>query len=141
MPVEETVRQARHESKIRYEPELYEAMREYGHKHRMSFQQIVEEALRFHLEKERGEDAPAETRGLAATVRDEIDAILRAPQSSGRRLRALREHLERFLDGQTPAPEAASDPVLEYVDRIQREPRTPEEEALALTLRMLAQSR
>src|SRR5688572_13269291 len=64
-------RPARHESKIRYSHELYDALDRYSRSHGgASFQRIVEEALRMFFEGTR--KPAAQTRAIARLVLDEI---------------------------------------------------------------------
>jgi hypothetical protein len=133
-------RPARHESKIRYSHELYDALDRYSRSHGgASFQRIVEEALRMFFEGTR--KPAAQTRAIARLVLDEIAAIRLAPNSYGRRLNALEEQLSKYLtDGErVERAEDPVDPVLAYVARIAEEPRNEAEAALAAYLRALAE--
>lgn len=127
-------RRARFDAKFRIAPELHEAMRQYGHEHRMSFQQIMEEGVRLALE---GTEPTAAARALAQIVDDELAAIQQAPASAPRRINQLRSDLKRYLGtGDDVQPQRG--PVAAYVARICDEPADEAEAALAAYLQVLA---
>jgi hypothetical protein len=131
-------RPARHESKVRYSPELYSALDRFSRENGgASFQSIIEAALREFLQPK---TAKRETKALAQMMVDVIDQIDAAPQSFGRRLNAFREYvMERYLEGDGHERRYVGDTTVEYCVRVLSEPRNEAEAALAAYLRALAE--
>jgi hypothetical protein len=131
------LKQPRRESKIRYHEPLYRAMERYSQQNGgMSFQQIVEEGLRLLFE---GQKPDALARSIAVSVVDEIDQILAAPASYGRRLNALRAQMLKFLNKQQLEERVDPiDPLYGYVARIFEAPRSEQEAALSALIRAMS---
>jgi predicted transcriptional regulator len=145
----------RHESKVRFDPALYEALKKVADKRGVSFQLAIEEALHIWIELDRrgAKDIGTGMAAAALIMRDEVAAAL----TSGRpqlKLQALSKQLERWIDqlenakageiaaGMQPPEHGESDPALDYMADLlqQRRPLRPLEQALADHVRSFAQA-
>jgi hypothetical protein len=144
----------RHESKVRFEPDLYEALKKVADKRGVSFQVAIEEGLYIWMELDRrgARDVGTGIAAAALIMRDAIAAALKE-KNPGRKLRALVRQLERWtaqlettkaeqLAAAVPRPTAdvPVDPALEYMAELleERRPLNPLEQALADHVRRFA---